>query len=103
MKKQHVDIVYILRMWAVLEPVRFMALLPYKFWKPTLVETTLSSITALIELFFGQVEMIMATHRPDVLDPALLHPDRLDRKIEIPVPNEPAGPGRNFSKFTQQA
>ena len=30
----------------------------------------------------------MVTNRPDGLDPAILRPGKLDRKIEIPLPNE---------------
>src|SRR3954453_9390827 len=33
-------------------------------------------------------KIFLATNWPDTLDPALLRPGRLDRKIEIPLPNE---------------
>ncbi|CCH60632.1 hypothetical protein TBLA_0D01240 [Henningerozyma blattae CBS 6284] len=54
------------------------------------IQRTLMELLSQMDGFdnLGQTKIIMATNRPDTLDPALLRPGRLDRKIEIPLPNE---------------
>ncbi|MDQ1262542.1 MAG: proteasome regulatory subunit, partial [Euryarchaeota archaeon] len=56
------------------------------------VQRTLMQILAEMDGFDarGEVKLIAATNRLDMLDPALLRPGRFDRIIEIPMPNREA-------------
>ena len=56
------------------------------------VQRTLMQLLAELDGFnpLGEVKIIGATNRPDILDEALLRPGRFDRIIEIPMPNQEA-------------
>lgn len=53
------------------------------------VQRTLMQLLAEMDGFNvrGDVRIIAATNRPDIIDPAMLRPGRFDRLIEIPLPN----------------
>ncbi|NHI91364.1 MAG: AAA family ATPase [Candidatus Lokiarchaeota archaeon] len=54
------------------------------------VQRTLMQLLSTMDGFDtrGNVKILGATNRPDILDPALLRPGRFDRIIEFPLPNE---------------
>jgi len=56
------------------------------------VHRTLMQLLAEIDGFDprGEVRILGATNRPDILDPALLRPGRFDRLIYFPLPDEKA-------------
>jgi proteasome regulatory subunit len=56
------------------------------------VQRTLMQLLAELDGFesIGNISIIGATNRPDILDDALLRPGRFDRIIEIPMPNREA-------------
>jgi proteasome regulatory subunit len=56
------------------------------------VHRTLMQLLAEIDGFDprGEVRILAATNRPDILDPALLRPGRFDRLIYFPLPNQKA-------------
>ena len=53
------------------------------------VQRTLMQLLAELDGFEsrGDIGIIGATNRPDILDPVLLRPGRFDRFIEVPLPN----------------
>ena len=49
---------------------------------------------------FFSLQVLMATNRPDTLDPALLRPGRIDRRVEFGLPDL-EGRGKIFKIHTQ--
>ncbi len=56
------------------------------------VQRTLMQLLSMLDGFDprGDVRIIAATNRPDILDPALTRPGRFDRIIEFPLPDRAA-------------
>ncbi|MFX1451194.1 MAG: proteasome-activating nucleotidase [Promethearchaeota archaeon] len=56
------------------------------------VQRTLMQLLSTLDGFDsrGDVRIVAATNRPDIIDPALLRPGRFDRIVEFPFPNAEA-------------
>ncbi len=56
------------------------------------VQRTLMQLLSTLDGFDsrGEVRIVAATNRPDIIDPALLRPGRFDRIVEFPFPNAEA-------------
>ena len=50
----------------------------------------LGGVASAADKLLGVAQVIAATNRADILDPALMRSGRLDRKVEFPHPNEDA-------------
>ncbi|KAH0500545.1 26S protease regulatory subunit 7 [Microtus ochrogaster] len=53
------------------------------------VQRTMLELIYQLDSFYprGNIKVLMATNQPDTLDPALMRPGRLDRKIEFSLPD----------------